>query len=119
MTKNKAFQITLSSGEVIMRNSEGICASKCPGINYEMAVSQDYVIDCLVQNIQEYKQQKERTLQRHYDMFLSLYREAKQNYSNDWELKHDSPANYAEHAKTVHTLALGMGFELKKEAEGE
>ncbi|MER3112241.1 hypothetical protein [Bacillus altitudinis] len=55
MNENKEFQINLI-GETIMRNSEGIYASKSPEIDVEIVVDKDYVIDALVRNCQDQEQ---------------------------------------------------------------
>ncbi|MFP3421721.1 hypothetical protein R0K30_20220 [Bacillus sp. SIMBA_154] len=114
MTKNKEFQATLPTGEIIKRNSEGGYATKPPGVDsdFEIVVSPDYVVECLVRNIHELQKRQEQILQMRYDSFLLLKRETAQR-NDQLSLQYDS------YARTIYNIAVELGHELKKEAEGE
>ncbi|MCY7575926.1 hypothetical protein ABEQ78_17375 [Bacillus altitudinis] len=115
MNENKEFQINLI-GETIMRNSEGIYASKSPEIDVEIVVDKDYVIDALVRNIQI----QENILQSRFDTYVSAKREAIQKNLNAWEKYHDDTAlRYDFQAREVRELAFLLGFDLKQETKGE
>lgn len=117
MKENKEFQINLI-GETIMRNSEGVYASKSPDV--EIVVDKDYVIDALVRNIQI----QENILQSRFDTYVSAKREAIQKHEaiqknlNAWEKYHDDTAlRYDFQAREVRELAFLLGFDLKTEGE--
>ncbi|MEK4568496.1 hypothetical protein [Bacillus sp. FSL K6-3458] len=119
MNENKEFQINLI-GETIMRNSEGVYASKSPEIDVEIVVDKDYVIDALVRNIQI----QERILQTSFNTNMLLKREAIQKHEaiqknlNSWEKYHDDTAlRYEFQARDVRDLAFLLGFKLKTEGE--
>lgn len=119
MNENKEFQINLI-GETIMRNSEGIYASKSPEMDVEIVVDKDYVIDALVRNIQI----QENILQTNFNTNMLLKREAIQKHEaiqknlNSWEKYHDDTAlRYEFQARDVRDLAFLLGFTLKTEGE--
>ncbi|MGD6976116.1 hypothetical protein ACQCU3_03745 [Bacillus altitudinis] len=119
MNENKEFQINLI-GETIIRNSEGIYASKSPEIDVEIVVDQDYVIDALVRN----NQIQENILQSRFDTYVKAKREAIQKHEavqknlNAWEKYHDDTAlRYDFQAREVRELAFLLGFDLKTEGE--
>ncbi|MGM0964709.1 MAG: hypothetical protein ACQEWS_07855 [Bacillota bacterium] len=119
MNENKEFQINLI-GESIMRNSEGVYASKSPEIDVEVVVDKDYVIDALVRN----NQLQKNLLQRRFDTWMSAKREAIQKHEaiqenlNSWEKYHDDTAlRYDFQAREVRELAFLIGFDLKTEGE--
>ncbi|MDM5163853.1 hypothetical protein [Bacillus altitudinis] len=119
MNENKEFQINLI-GETIMRNSEGVYASKPPEIDVGIVVDQDYVIDAFVRNIQ----MQENILQSRFNTYVSAKREAIQKHEaiqknlNSWEKYHDDTAlRYDFQAREVRELAFLIGFDLKTEGE--
>ncbi|MGG0092006.1 hypothetical protein [Bacillus altitudinis] len=104
MNENKEFQINLI-GETIIRNSEGIYASKSPEIDVEIVVDQDYVIDAFVRNIQI----QENILQSRFNTYVSSRSEATQ--------KGDTALRHKFQAREIHELAFLLGFDLKTEGE--
>ncbi|KLV22725.1 hypothetical protein [Bacillus altitudinis] len=115
MNEIKEFQINLI-GEIIMRNSEGVYASKSPEIDVEIVVDKDYVIDALVRN----NQIQENILQSRFDTYVKAIQkhEAIQKNLNAWEKHHDDTAlRYKFQARDVRDLAFLLGFELKTEGE--
>ncbi|WP_144455618.1 hypothetical protein [Bacillus pumilus] len=119
MNENKELQINLI-GETIIRNSEGIYASKSPEIDVEIVVDKDYVIDALVRN----NQIQENILQSRFDTYAKAKREAIQKHEavqknlNAWEKYHDDTAlRYDFQAREVRELAFLLGFDLKTEGE--
>ncbi|WP_224740938.1 hypothetical protein [Bacillus sp. 28A-2] len=62
----KEFQITLPSGEMIRRNSEGLYGSN------NIVVDKDYVKDTLVQNHQEQGKEEELKFYEVHDPYYAL-----------------------------------------------
>ncbi|WP_426578900.1 hypothetical protein P5490_019955 (plasmid) [Bacillus altitudinis] len=66
MSEYKEFQITLPSGEIISRNSEGLYGSK------NIVVDKDYVIDTLVQSYREQGKEGEMKFYEVHDPYYAL-----------------------------------------------
>ncbi|HFU4567773.1 MULTISPECIES: hypothetical protein [unclassified Bacillus (in: firmicutes)] len=81
MNEYKEFQITLPSGEIIRRNSEGLYGSN------NIVVDKDYVIDTLVQSHQEQGKEEMKFYETHEPYYALIkarnIERAKEIYNND------------------------------------
>ncbi|KIL16750.1 hypothetical protein [Bacillus safensis] len=81
MSEYKEFQITLPSGEIIRRNSEGLYGSN------NIVVDKDYVIDTLVQSHQEQGKEEMKFYETHEPYYALIkarnIERAMEIYNND------------------------------------
>ncbi|MCP1147376.1 hypothetical protein [Bacillus sp. 1735sda2] len=100
MSEYKEFQITLPSGEIIRRNSEGLYGSN------NIVVDKDYVIDTLVQSHQEQGKEEMKfyeTREPYYALIKARNIErAMEIYNND--VTADEEKELAESIKEVTAL---------------
>lgn len=100
MNEYKEFQITLPSGEIIRRNSEGLYGSN------NIVVDKDYVIDTLVQSYQEQGKEEMKFYETHEPYYALIkarnIERAMEIYNND--VTADEEKELAESIKEVTAL---------------
>ncbi|WP_406845796.1 hypothetical protein [Bacillus safensis] len=100
MNEYKEFQITLPSGEIIRRNSEGLYGSN------NIVVDKDYVIDTLVQSHQEQDKEEMKFYETHEPYYALIkarnIERAMEIYNND--VTPDEEKELAESIKEVTAL---------------
>ncbi|MGN7945783.1 hypothetical protein ACTJJD_12505 [Bacillus sp. 22446] len=106
MSEYKEFQITLPSGEIIRRNSEGLYGSN------NIVVDKDYVIDTLVQSHQEQGKEEMKFYETHEPYYALI---KARNTKNATEIYNDTVADdvegeLAENIKEVTGLYAAIRY---------